>query len=488
MTLLDRGLDVDAWLRRRPAQKRGPSGLPLAIFAIDVVVLACASLIALALRSRIGLFEPAPSVDEQVAVAAPAMVVGWVLLLLVFGAYRASLFGSGTDEFRVVLNASLVTVGGVGITCYLSDFQLARGYFLLVVVLGIPGLMVGRLAARRTLQRARTRGVAIKRTLIAGSPAHIDELARVLSRETWLGYSVVGAVTPNGQPPETSIGVPVLGTVADLRNVIRDQDAEVLMVAAGAFESARDLRTAAWGLEEDEQDLEIIVSPGLTEVSRDRVNVRPVAGVPLVHLEHNRWQAAVRRGKRTFDIVGSLTVMMMIAPVLLVVSAWIWLNDRGPVFFSQTRVGRDGEEFRCFKFRSMVVDAEARLAAMKHRDDHVLFKQADDPRITRPGRFIRRFSIDEFPQLWNVLKGDMSLIGPRPPLASEVAAYPPHLIRRLNVRPGMTGLWQVSGRSDLSWEETMRLDLYYVDNWSMLQDLSILLKTVRAVLASRGAY
>lgn len=488
MTLLDRGFDVDAWLHRRPTLTRSAGTLPLTIFAMDALILAGVSVLALALRSHLDFFRPAASVPEQIAIAGPAIVIGWLLLLVAFGAYRRQLLGAGADEFRLVSNASLATAGAVGIVCYLSNFQLARGYFMLVVILGVPALLIGRLGARRMLQRARTRGVAIKRTLIAGSPAHIDELARVLSRESWLGYSVAGCVTPTGEPPETSIGVPVLGQVSDIRRVIREQDAEVLILAAGAFESARDLRTAAWALEEDERDLHIIVSPGLTEVSRDRVDVRPVAGLPLVHLEHNRWQAAVRRGKRTFDIVGSLMVMAMISPLMIGVAAWIWLNDKGPVFFSQTRVGRDGQEFRCFKFRSMVVDAEARLAALQQRSDHVLFKLADDPRVTRPGRFIRRFSIDEFPQLLNVLKGDMSLVGPRPPLAKEVAAYPPHLIRRLNVRPGMTGLWQVSGRSDLSWEETMRLDLYYVDNWSMLQDVSILLKTLRAVLASRGAY
>ena len=180
----------------------------------------------------------------------------------------------------------------------------------------------------------------------------------------------------------------------------------------------------------------------------------------------------------------------MLSPVLIAAAVLVKLHDGGPVLFRQTRTGRHGEQFSCLKFRSMVVDAEAHLARLHAESGHDggLFKMKEDPRITKPGRWLRRFSIDELPQLFNVVRGEMSLVGPRPPLPLEVASYEADTTRRLRVRPGMTGLWQVSGRSDLSWEEAVRLDLYYVDNWSMVQDASILVRTVRAVFGRSGAY
>lgn len=200
--------------------------------------------------------------------------------------------------------------------------------------------------------------------------------------------------------------------------------------------------------------------------------------------------AAASRAKRTWDSIGSAFLLLLAAPIMGLVALAIKLEDGGPVLFRQARVGLKGEEFACLKFRSMCTDAEARLAALMAQNEGAgpLFKMTHDPRITRVGRFIRRFSLDELPQLWNALRGDMSLVGPRPALPTEVAQYDSGTRRRLDVRPGLTGLWQVSGRSNLSWDETVRLDLYYVDNWSVVQDLMILAKTAKAVLGSSGAY
>jgi exopolysaccharide biosynthesis polyprenyl glycosylphosphotransferase len=234
----------------------------------------------------------------------------------------------------------------------------------------------------------------------------------------------------------------------------------------------------------------MIVVPNVADISAQRLDVRPVAGLPLVDVERPQAIAATRWIKRSFDLAVSALLLVLAAPVLAGVALAIWLEDRGPVLFRQVRVGRGGEEFNCLKFRSMCVDAEARLAELQARNQGagLLFKIADDPRITRVGRFIRRYSLDELPQLWNAFRGDMSLVGPRPALPREVAQYDSDTRRRLDVRPGLTGLWQVSGRSNLSWEDTVRLDLFYVDNWSMVQDLAILAKTARAVLGSDGAY
>ena len=212
--------------------------------------------------------------------------------------------------------------------------------------------------------------------------------------------------------------------------------------------------------------------------------------MPLVHIEKPKGARANRRTKRLFDMVGSLSLLVAFGPLLLVAAVRIKLHDGGPVTFSQTRTGRKGREFSVLKLRTMVPDAEQKLAALHRQIGHEdgLFKMADDPRVTKPGRWLRRYSLDELPQLLNVLRGEMSLVGPRPALPHEVSRYDADTQRRLRVRPGMSGLWQVSGRSDLSWGEAVRLDLYYVDNWSMLRDMSILLRTVGAVFGSRGAY
>jgi exopolysaccharide biosynthesis polyprenyl glycosylphosphotransferase len=234
-----------------------------------------------------------------------------------------------------------------------------------------------------------------------------------------------------------------------------------------------------------------VLAPSITDVARERISVRPVGGLPLIHVEKPRSASAVARAKRFFDVAGSAALIVAFAPLFLFAATQVWRFDRGPVLFRQERIGRDGSPFDCLKFRTMVTDAEARLVTVHSQQGSavgIFAKIKDDPRVTAPGHWMRRFSIDELPQLLNVLRGDMSLVGPRPQVAHEVALYDHAMARRLRVRPGMTGLWQVSGRSDLSLAEAIRLDLYYVDNWSMVQDLTILARTFGAVLGSRGAY
>ena len=249
------------------------------------------------------------------------------------------------------------------------------------------------------------------------------------------------------------------------------------------------MRRLAWDLEHE--DIAVVIAPSVTDVSSERVSVRPVGGLPLIHLEKPRSAEAVRRAKRTFDIVCTLGLLLLFARSSRSPPSGCGTTTAGPILFRQTRVGRDGATFRCWKFRTMVTNAEALLAEL-HAAAGLrragLFKMEDDPRVTPPGKWLRRFSLDELPQLVNVLSGDMSLVGPRPPLQHEVAQYDDDMARRLRVRPGMTGLWQVSGRSDLAWSEAIRLDLYYVDNWSMFQDLTILARTFGAVFGKRGAY
>ena len=265
-------------------------------------------------------------------------------------------------------------------------------------------------------------------------------------------------------------------------------DAEVVAVTSHPDLVGHSLRRLAWSLEE--RNVDLVVSPGILEVAGPRLSIRPAAGMPLLHVERPVMAGSRRVVKSLVDKVLTLGLILAALPALVLVGLLVRLDSSGPIFFRQKRVGAQGEEFDMLKFRTMVVDAEERLAelAAQHDGNAVLFKMKDDPRVTRVGKFLRRYSVDELPQLVNVLKGQMSLVGPRPPLPREVAGYEPDAIRRLRVRPGLTGLWQVSGRSDLSWEESLRLDLWYVDNWSLVLDLQILFRTARAVLRGSGAY
>ncbi|GAB3018458.1 polyprenyl glycosylphosphotransferase [Nocardioides flavus (ex Wang et al. 2016)] len=462
--------------------------LPWLIGAVDLVMIALATVLAIRLRITLPIFSAAGDVLENTALASVFFLGTWLVLLVYSGAYEPHVFGAGTEEFKLVVNASFFTAALVATMAYLMQYPLSRGFFVLYFPLGVIALLVGRLLSRRVIQRLRSAGHFNEKVLLVGTPGYIGEIHTVLARESWLGYDVMGCLVPRDYAglEVTSAGVPVLGLSEDVRAVVDEVSPDVVFFTAGAVSSSTQLRRLAWDLE-DHAHVQIIVAPNVTDVSSERVRIRPVAGLPLMHLGRSRSQLATNDAKRAFDVIGSLTVLALTWPLLVVMMLWIKVHDGGPVLFRQTRVGRQGVEFTCLKLRSMAIDAEDRLTELEARD-HVLFKSADDPRVTRPGRFIRRFSLDELPQLWNVVRGEMSLVGPRPPLPTEVEQYEDDMLRRLNVMPGMTGLWQVSGRSDLSWEDTVRLDLYYVDNWSMVQDLLILARTVTAVLGSRGAY
>lgn len=471
------------------APSRALRYLPATALILDTVVIVGAAILGAIGREGLPFFETRADVSGSLGIAGPLIVLGWMACIFFGGGYASNVFDAGTDEYKRVMRGSVLTAGLVGVGCFLAKFPLSRGFFLLTFAIGIPLLVLGRVVLRRAVQSARARGSLLHRVLIAGAPGHVDEIAHVLRRETWLGYQVVGALTPaHFVHEETPAGVPVLGNSDDAISVVADSDADIVFFAGGAFGSASQMRRIVWDLAN--HAVQVVVAPSVTDVSADRIRVRPVGGLPLMHLDPPRATDASRWGKRLFDVAGSLTLLVLLSPLFLLATLYIKLHDRGPVLFRQIRVSRHGEEFSCLKFRSMVPDAEERLAQLHQEVGHDsgLFKMREDPRVTKPGRWLRRYSIDELPQLINVLRGEMSLVGPRPPLPSEVAKYDDDTGRRMHVRPGLTGLWQVSGRSDLSWEETVRLDLYYVDNWSMLQDLNILGKTLGAVFRSRGAY
>jgi len=470
------------WRRRRYT----PS---MMAFGVDVVVVVLSILLAWRGRVSIGWFEAATNVDEIAQGATLPMALAWLTTLLAVGAYDPTTMGAGTTEYRRVFTASTMTAGVIGVGSYLLQYPLSRGLFFLTFLVGIPLLLASRYVLRRLLHRTHERGRLLQSVVLVGAPAQVDEVARVLRREKWLGYDIMGAIVPPAEGISmTTGGVPVLGSTTRTDVLAREWDPDIILFVGGAVNSAQEMRRAAWSLESS--GARIMLVPSLTDVASDRIQVRPAAGLPLMELQGPATNGTPHVLKRAFDLVGASAILVLASPVLAATALAVKLHDGGPVLYRQTRSGRDGRPFGCLKFRSMVVGADAVVSTVKnqHSEEHVLFKSKDDPRITPPGRFIRRFSIDELPQLFNVLEGSMSLVGPRPPLPSEVARYTADVHRRLAVRPGMTGLWQVSGRSDLSWDDTVRLDLYYVDNWSVLRDVSILVRTIHAVLSSRGAY
>nr|WP_202628138.1 sugar transferase [Cellulomonas sp. APG4] len=422
----------------------------------------------------------------------PASVAVGVSLALVFVAlvalvrgYETRELGDGPAEFQSILRAGAWLTGllvtaefllGVGLT----QVQLATGAPALVLV-----TIVGRYAHRRVLHRARAHGVAMMRTLVVGEP---DDVARVvddLGRAPYHGYQVAGACIPS-LDGDVATDVPVLGAVADIPQVVADRAIDVV-VLAGQPLGGDALRRLSWAL--DRVGAQLIVVPDIVEVAAPRLTVRPTAGLSLLEVE----VGAPRRRllvKAVIDRVVGTAALLLAAPVIGVAALTVRITSPGPAFYAQTRVGVDGRTFTLWKIRSMYTEADQlRKALLEHNEGAgPLFKMRHDPRVTPVGRVLRRFSLDELPQLVNVVRGEMSLVGPRPPLVEEVAGYPDPVHRRLRVKPGLTGLWQVSGRSDLSWEESVRLDLRYTDNWSVAMDLTILWKTARAVLRGSGAY
>jgi exopolysaccharide biosynthesis polyprenyl glycosylphosphotransferase len=412
--------------------------------------------------------------------------VALLLVLAVSRAYERRFLFVGTDEYQRVFRGGVGLIAGAAVISYALELDLARSYVLIALPTAIVAVVVLRFALRKRLHLARARGESLRRVLVVGHELSVIGITRQLRRERYHGLEVVGACLPPDH--DGVVDLPVYGTFDDVATAVDAADADTVVVLSCPELDGVVLRRLAWRLERDEVDL--VVASQLIDVAGARTTIRPFDGLPMLHVEHPRLHGGIRVIKELSDRIGALVLLAALSPVLLGVALSVRLTSRGPVLFRQVRVGRDGREFRIFKFRSMYVDAETRLAELEHLNEHdgVLFKIRDDPRVTPVGRWLRRFSLDELPQLLNVLAGQMSLVGPRPPLPSEVAAYADDVRRRLAVKPGMTGLWQVSGRSDLPWEEAVRLDLRYVENWSLSLDLVILLRTMTAVIRSSGAY
>ncbi len=414
----------------------------------------------------------------------------WVAAIALSRAYEPRFLGAGSEEFRRVGRAAVGLIAVVSVISYAFNLDPARRYVLIGIPIAAGVDLLGRYLLRHWLHTRRAKGQYLDRVVVVGHEIPVLDLLRRLGDESWHGLHVVGACLPVGgnRPALLDRGVTVVGGFDSVARAVRLHDADVVAVLASPDLGPEQLRQLAWDLEPTGADL--MVAPSLVEVAGPRLSIRPVSGLPLLQVEQPQFTGMRRIVKSTFDRTTAAVAVLLLSPVLLLIALAVRLTSSGPAFFRQERVGRDGKTFTMIKFRTMVVDAESRreqLLELSDRDG-LMFKMRSDPRITKIGSLLRRYSLDELPQLINVARGDMSLVGPRPPLPSEVAEYAADVRRRLLVRPGLTGLWQVSGRADLSWEESVRLDLRYVDNWSLASDLLILWKTARAVLTGSGAY
>ncbi len=418
-----------------------------------------------------------------------AVVASWLAALWLFRSREHRILGVGIAEYRRVASASVFTFGVLAIVFLVAKLEVARGFFVLTLPFGVVALLVSRWIWRQWLTRQRANGRYLTRALIGGSAAEISYVVEQLRRNTGATYNIVGAATEGGSDAEGAeeLTVPVVADLSRIAMAAANLRVDAVILAGQPGDDRGFVRDLSWQLEG--AATELVLAAGLTDVAGPRIHFRPVEGLPLIQVEIPQFTGTKHILKRALDIALSGLGLLVISPLLLVVAALVRLDSPGGAIFRQQRVGREGRTFTMYKFRSMRASAESEAAHTgPHDGAGLLFKLKQDPRVTRIGRVIRKYSLDELPQLWNVLKGDMSLVGPRPPLPREVAAYEDHVHRRLFIKPGLTGMWQISGRSDLGWDESVRLDLYYVENWSLTGDLIILWRTVKVLLRPVGAY
>jgi exopolysaccharide biosynthesis polyprenyl glycosylphosphotransferase len=412
----------------------------------------------------------------------------WVATLALAGGYDARFIGLGSDEFRRLLNAGVSLTAALAVGSYAVKFGFARGYLAIALPATAASDLAVRYLLRKRLHRQRRRGECIRRVIAIGHAGAVAELVATLRRDSYHGLSVVAACVAGPLEDAEVAGIPVAGRLDGVTAAVSQFGADTVAVLTCPEISGARLRELAWALEKTGTDL--CVAPALLDVAGPRTTIRPVAGLPMLHVDHPELAGAKQLVKGLFDRLSAALALILLGPLFAVIAVVIRCTDPGPAFFRQTRVGKGGRVFRLYKFRTMVIDAEQRKAVLADRNEGAgeLFKIRRDPRVTRAGGLLRRWSLDELPQLLNVLRGDMSLVGPRPALPEEEARYNDHMRRRLAVKPGLTGLWQVNGRSDLPWEEAVRLDVRYVENWSFALDLQILWKTGSAVIHGSGAY
>jgi exopolysaccharide biosynthesis polyprenyl glycosylphosphotransferase len=415
------------------------------------------------------------ALDTSYVVFSAILGVAWLIALAASGAYVTWPKRLEGPSYRAPLRATIKLVAILAVASLALQLDLSRAYLAFAIPSGLLVLLLIRLVCRSWIYAHRSRGHYIRRALVVGTPERVAELARAFGeRAAPVAVDVVATTgIENARGPH-------------LRSLVAQHRVDIVVLTEER--EGANVRQLLWDMEG--AGAVVWLSIDVPELAAPRAAYHPIDRLPIIEVEPADRSISSRRVKRVFDIVLSSIALFLLLPVILVVAILIKLDSPGPAFFRQSRIGRDGATFGIVKLRTMRVSAEEELADLLHRNEGAgpLFKLKDDPRVTRVGAFLRRTSIDELPQLWNVLKGEMSLVGPRPPLPSEVAEYDGPSHRRLIVKPGMTGLWQVSGRSDLTWEQGVRLDLFYVENWSVAGDIRILFQTVGVIFRPNGAY
>lgn len=494
------GGDTD--MRGQPAITPGASGRALRPWAFRLLItdfLVAYGASAAALLLRFGGGSANKSTHGVISVSywtlSLLLATAWLIALGVYRARDTNVLGEGPEEYRRVIQATLITFGGLCAFALAFKVDMSRGYVAAAFPLGLVGLVASRILWRRRLRAARASGKLATDVLLIGGLGSAAEIVRWFDGHPGTGLHVSAVWIPDGTTEDGEVqafgdrSVTVLGERATLIDAFFAADPQLVIVTDTEHLGHRGLKQLTWDL--DELGADLMISPNVVDVAGSRLTLRTVASLPFISVTEPQYEAALTWRKVVFDRLAGVVLVIATLPILVVTAVGVRLSGPGPVFYRQRRIGKDGVPFDMIKFRSMVADADAALHGLLAEaalGDAPMPKLKDDPRITPIGRVIRRYSIDELPQLFNVIRGDMSLVGPRPQRDFEVAQYDQEAHRRLRVRPGMTGLWQVSGRSDLSWEDAVRLDTYYVDNWSMVADIAILWRTVRAVIGRDGAY
>ena len=456
-----------------------PGSVKYRILLTDALIIAAATL--LAFFVRFGDEAPTTALIGPIQIVGTLLPAFWIIVLIFMGAYdRRALFVGLTEYSRVVLS-SVIVLAVVSTVSFLLKFDTSRAYVLITLPVGMVGLLISRYLWRRHLIHQRIRGRGLASTIVVGDDDERGSLTRAMEDHPWAGYRVVLGLPRPARPDAWQ------QWFAELSAALERTGASALALAGSSASDAAFVRELSWHIEGAGVDL--LVGAGVGTTTGPRVTLRVASGLPLLHLDEVALRNTQRVAKRSLDLVGSILGIILLSPILLAAAVAIVITSGRPVFFRQRRAGRDQETFRMWKFRTMVNGADHQREALRQAQgaDSPTFKADDDPRVTTVGRFLRRWSLDELPQLFNVLTGTMSLVGPRPHPLDDVERYEDRDLRRLIAKPGMTGLWQVAGRSDLSWDASIELDLLYIENWTFIGDLAILARTTQAVIKGGGA-
>jgi exopolysaccharide biosynthesis polyprenyl glycosylphosphotransferase len=436
-------------------------------------------------------FGDAATAQPPYLVATSVFPTAWVAALALGGGYDRRVLADGPDEYQRVLRGGMWLALAIAVASFVLRLEVSRAFLAIAIPYAVLLTLVSRHLLRKRLCSRLLAGRALHRVAVVGTRARVERVTAHLARCSAAGYRVVGHVEPpadSGVDGNAGLRQYSRAALQRLVTEARRMGADTIAIASDGAVGDAGIRRLSWELERT--GIGLLVVPNVADVAGPRIAVQTVAGLPILHIEEPVFSGGQRLVKECIDRLGAALLLVLSAPLLAIIAIVLLLAQGRPVLFRQERIGRDGRRFAMLKFRTMRNGADAEWRKLVHLNEHEgeLFKIRDDPRVTRCGRLLRRCSLDELPQLWNVLTGCMSLVGPRPPLAREVELYGNDALRRLLVKPGITGLWQVSGRADLPWDEAVRLDLHYVENWSVGLDLTVLWRTLFAVMRRQGAY